>query len=81
MPVSGRPSDRHQEISKFAVGWTAGVGYEWTLAGNWFTRGEYRYTALEDVKATFFANAPIDAVTAKIEPSDHRLEFGLGYRF
>jgi outer membrane protease len=74
-------ADRHQEISKFAVGWTAGVGYEWALAGNWFTRGEYRYTSLEDVKATFFANAPIDAVTAKIEPSDHRLEFGLGYRF
>lgn len=73
--------DRHQEISKFALGWTAGAGYEWAFAGNWFTRGEYRYTSLEDVKATFFASAPIDAVTAKIEPSDHRLEFGLGYHF
>jgi outer membrane protease len=73
--------ERHQEVSKLAVGWTAGVGYEWAFAGNWFTRGEYRYTSLGDVNATFFANAPIDAVAAKIEPTDHRLNFGLGFRF
>ena len=81
---SGSPwclGERHQEVSKFAVGWTAGVGYEWAFAGRWFTRGEYRYTSLGDVNATFFANAPIDTVAAKIEPTDHRLTFGLGYRF
>jgi len=81
---SGSPwcvAERHQEISKVSFGWTAGVGYEWAFAGNWFTRGEYRYTSLGDVKTTFFANAPVDAVAVKIEPTDHRLEFGLGYRF
>jgi plasminogen activator len=72
---------RYEEISKVKAGWTAGLGYELSFAGNWFTRGEYRYTSIGDLGHTFFANAPIDAVTARIEPANHRLTFGLGYRF
>jgi outer membrane immunogenic protein len=82
--LSGSPwcfGERYGEISKFSFGWTAGVGYEWSLSGNWVTRGEYRYTSLSNVSTTFFTDAPIDSVAAKIEPSNHRLTFGLGYRF
>lgn len=73
--------EHYQETSKLKAGWTAGAGYEWAFAGNWFTRGEYCYTSLGDARASFFSSTPIDAVAAKIDTSDHRLTFGLGYRF
>ena len=74
-------ADRAEAISKLRTGWTAGFGYELNFAGHWFTRGEYRYTHLSALSHTFFANALIDAVQAKIEPADHRLTFGVGTRF
>lgn len=73
--------DKFEEASKVRMGWTAGLGYELAFAGNWFTRGEYRYTSIASFDHTFFAATPVDAVTVEIEPSSHRLTFGLGYRF
>ena len=72
---------RYEAAAKWRTGWTAGLGYEFNFAGNWFTRGEYRYTHMSAASTTFFANAPIDAVQAKIDPADHRLTFGVGTRF
>jgi outer membrane protease len=79
--VSWCVAPRYEEAKKLLTGWTLGAGYDWALGDNWFTRGEYRYTDLGTYSHTFFANAPIDAVTAKIDSSNHRLTFGLGYRF
>ena len=72
---------KHEETSKWSVGWTAGAGYEMAFAGNWFTRGEYRYTSTGRFDHTFFAASPIDAIAAKIDASSHRLTFSLGYRY
>lgn len=70
-----------EQVSKWNVGWTAGAGYEMAFAGNWFTRGEYRYTSVDSFDHTFFATTPIDAIGARIDPSSHRLTFSLGYRY
>jgi opacity protein-like surface antigen len=72
---------KYEEISKWNVGWTAGAGYEMAFAGNWFTRGEYRYTSVDSFDHTFFAATPIDDVSASIDPSIHRLTFSGGYRY
>jgi plasminogen activator len=72
---------KYEEISKWNVGWTAGVGYEMAVAGNWFTRGEYRYTSIGSFDHEFFAATPIDSVSATIDPSGHRLAFSVGYRY
>lgn len=74
-------ANRFETVSKLHIGWTAGLGFERNFAGNWFTRGEYRYTRLSAATHTFFGSAPLDAVVAKIEPADHRLTFGVGTRF
>ena len=68
-------------VSKVKTGYTVGLGYEAQYSGNWFTRGEYRYTNTGSFDHAFFANAPIDTVSTKIDSSSHRLTFGLGYRF
>lgn len=72
---------KHEEISKWQVGWTAGAGYEMAFAGNWFTRGEYRYTSVGSFNHEFFAATPIDSVSTTIDPSSHRLVFSVGYRY
>ena len=72
---------KHEEISKWNVGWTAGAGYEMAFASNWFTRGEYRYTSVGSFDHTFFAATPIDDVSATIDPSSHRITFSVGYRY
>ena len=84
--VSGTNSwctaDRDEKASKTRAGLTAGFGYEKQFAGNWFTRGEYRYTTTgTGADQTYFATAPADAVTAKVDAASHRINFGLGYRF
>ncbi len=72
---------KFEEKAKWTVGWTAGAGYEMAFAGNWFTRGEYRYTSTGSFDHTFFAATPVDDVSATIDTSSHRLTFSLGYRY
>jgi outer membrane protease len=74
-------ADRYEKANKVQTGYTVGGGYEWSFANKWFTRGEYRYTALGDFSHTYFANAPIDSVAAKVDTSSHQVNFGVGYRF
>lgn len=74
-------ANRDEKISQVRAGLTAGLGYEKQFAGNWFTRGEYRYTTTGGADHTFFASAPADTVSTKIDTSSHRINFGLGYRF
>ena len=74
-------ADRDETVNKIKLGYTLGVGYEYQYAGNWFTRGEYRYTNTGSFDHQFFANAPIDTVSTKIDTSSQHLTFGIGYRF
>lgn len=74
-------ADRYEETSKTLTGWTIGVGGEWNIAGNWFTRAEYRFTDLGSFSHSFFTNAPIDTVHATTDVTNHRVTLGLGYRF
>lgn len=71
----------YEEVSKVAVGWTAGAGADWDLGNNWFTRAEYRFTDLGTFSHKFFESEPFDAVEADITSRSHKLNFGLGYRF
>jgi plasminogen activator len=84
-PASGIASwcvaDRDETANTTKVGVTVGAGYEKNFAEHWFTRGEYRYTHLGSFSHTYFANAPMDSVEAKIDLNNHRLTFGLGRRF
>jgi outer membrane protease/opacity protein-like surface antigen len=74
-------ADRDEKMGKVKAGYTLGAGYESLFAGNWFTRGEYRYSNFGSSDQVFFANAPLDTVSTKFDTSSHRLSFGLGYRF
>ena len=68
-------------MTRTGVGYTLGAGFEYLYAGNWFTRGEYRYTNTGSFSHQFFANAPVDTVSTKLDTASHRLTFGVGYKF
>jgi plasminogen activator len=70
-----------QSATSTRLGWTLGAGVEAAIAGPWFARAEYRYSAYAAVNPTFFASVPADAIRANVTLNDHRASLALGYRY
>jgi len=70
-----------QSTTSTRLGWTLGAGAEVALAGPWFARAEYRYSAYAAVNPTFFASVPADAIRSNVTLNDHRASLALGYRY
>lgn len=65
-------------VGKYQAGWTAGLGLEFAVSGNWTAKAEYDYVALS--RRTYdlseFGLANVDA-----EPRVHLFKLGLNYQF
>jgi len=79
---------RSQTDSTTLVGWTAGGGIDWRLAGNWIARVEYRYEGFGNWQTSFFANSPtagqaanVDFNSASLRLGTNILTLGLAYKF
>jgi outer membrane immunogenic protein len=65
------------------TGWTAGVGLEARLAGNWIGRVEYLYVDLGEVTTTglLLLNTPPIKVSYSSRVTDSIARVGLSYKF
>ena len=66
--------------SRFAVGWTAGVGAEWAFAQNWRAKAEYLYMDLGVTEARY-ADTFGYAYASSVRAQNHLLRFGVNYAF
>jgi outer membrane immunogenic protein len=68
--------------SRTRVGWTAGGGVEYALAGNWSVKAEYLY--LDFGSYNFRANETLPAASyweVTVQPREHIARAGLNYKF
>ncbi|MCP3407590.1 carbohydrate porin [Bradyrhizobium sp. CCGB01] len=65
-------------VGKYQTGWTAGLGLEYAVSGNWTAKAEYDYIALS--RRTYdlsgFGPGNVD-----VEPRVHLFKLGLNYQF
>lgn len=65
-------------VGHYQTGWTAGLGFEFAISGNWSAKAEYDYVALS--RRTYdlgrFGMANID-----VDPRIHLFKLGLNYHF
>ena len=71
---------RSQSFSSVRTGWTAGLGIEANLAGNWIGKVEARYADFGNYKPTFFAGTG-DDVTTSIHVQTVTALAGVSYKF
>jgi opacity protein-like surface antigen len=57
------PINKSQTFKSTRTGWTAGLGIEAVLSGNWIGKAEVRYADLGNVNNTFFAGTGDDFTT------------------
>jgi len=69
-----------QSFSSVRTGWTAGVGIEGVLTGNWIGKVEARYADFGNFKPTFFAGTG-DDVTTSIHVQTITALAGVSYKF
>jgi outer membrane immunogenic protein len=67
-------------VSRVQTGWTAGGGIEYRAWGNWFVRGEYRYSGYQSWSPVFF-QATADEVHATLSSHSQMAIFGVSYLF
>jgi outer membrane immunogenic protein len=67
-------------ISRVQTGWTAGGGIEYRAYGNWFVRGEYRYSGYQSWSPAFFQGT-VDEVHANLSSHSQMAIFGVHYLF
>lgn len=70
----------NQSFSSIRTGWTAGLGIEGVLSGNWIGKVEARYADFGHVKNTFFANGADDVVT-DVHVQTFTALAGISYKF
>jgi high affinity Mn2+ porin len=65
-------------VGHYQAGWTAGLGLEYAVSGNWSAKAEYEYVALSrqlyDLTGLGLGNANVD-------PRIHLFKLGLNYHF
>jgi len=66
------------QVGQYQTGWTAGLGLEFAVSGNWSAKAEYDYIALSrrtyDLGSLGIANVDVD-------PRIHLFKLGLNYHF
>jgi len=65
------------------AGWTAGLGEETMLSGNWFARAAYRYADLGTSSFTIARNNPGASISTDFDVAlrTHTVTFGIAYKF
>jgi len=66
------------------VGWTAGLGAETMLGGNWFARGEYRYADFGTSSFSITRNVNLGGSFSSnfdVGLRTHTMTFGVSYKF
>jgi opacity protein-like surface antigen len=71
---------RNQSSSSVRTGWTAGLGLEAVLTGNWIGKVEARYADFGNYKPTFFAGT-LDDMTTSIHVQTVTALAGVSYKF
>jgi outer membrane immunogenic protein len=67
-------------VYRTQTGWTAGGGIEYRAWGNWFVRGEYRYSGYQSWSPTFFQGT-VDEMHATLSSHSQMAIFGVSYLF
>lgn len=67
-----------QSVSGCQTGWTAGLGAEFAVSGNWSAKLEYDYV---DLSRRTYDLSSFGPPSVNIDPRIHLLKFGLNYRF
>jgi outer membrane immunogenic protein len=64
------------------VGWTAGIGIDWHVSGNWIARGEYRYSQFDN-RGVLNLSVPVDTSTIayQLRTSTNIATVGIAYKF
>jgi len=77
-----RPSGvaRSETFSSVRTGWTAGLGIEGVLTGNWLGKFEARYADFGNYRNTFFAGTR-DEVTTSVRVQTFTALAGVSYKF
>jgi outer membrane immunogenic protein len=73
-------NEGQSQVSRVQTGWTAGGGIEYRAWGNWFVRGEYRYSGYQSWSPTFFQGTA-DEVHATLSTHSQTAIFGVHYLF
>ncbi|GAC1507236.1 MAG: carbohydrate porin [Bradyrhizobium sp.] len=60
------------------VGWTAGIGVEHAVSGNWTVKAEYDYI---DLARQTYDLSDVGLPHVNVDPNIHTLRLGLNYRF
>jgi outer membrane immunogenic protein len=79
-PLQARNDNGQSFVSRVQTGWTAGGGVEWRAYGNWFVRGEYRYSGYQPWSPAFF-QGNITEFHATLNSNSQMAIFGVSYLF
>ncbi|MFB6447997.1 carbohydrate porin [Bradyrhizobium tunisiense] len=65
-------------VGKYQIGWTAGLGLEFAVSGNWTAKAEYDYVALS--RRTYDLGE-FGLANVNVAPRVHLFKLGLNYQF
>jgi high affinity Mn2+ porin len=66
------------EPGHYQTGWTAGLGVEFAVSGNWTAKAEYGYV---DLSRHMYDLGDFGLPPVNVDPKFHLFKFGLNYRF
>lgn len=77
------PESASVHSSKVKLGWTAGLGYERKLQGDWSWKAEYLYSRFDNIidESSALRTVPADGFTHKLDHEIHSLRIGLTKKF
>jgi high affinity Mn2+ porin len=65
-------------VGKYQPGWTAGLGIEYAVSGNWSAKAEYEYVGLA---GRTYDMRQFGLPTVNVDPNIHLFKLGLNYHF
>lgn len=65
-------------VGKYQAGWTAGLGLEYAVSGNWTAKAEYEYV---DLSRKTYDLSGFGLGSVNVDPRIHLFKLGLNYQF
>lgn len=65
-------------VGKYQAGWTAGLGLEYAVSGNWTAKAEYEYV---DLSRKTYDLSGFGLGNVNVDPRIHLFKLGLNYQF
>jgi len=79
--VAGTPISTGQNTFT-QLGWTAGIGVDWRVSGNWIARGEYRYAQFgSDGLLNLSVPTNTSTIGYRLRTSSNIATLGIAYQF